>query len=85
MLDGTVEMTVCTLSFPNYGWMIHNVQENVKSQKIFMDYIAKEATNLQKEDVKVRNGKERRIIFPISMEEWRGQFQKRIVPCLRKY
>ena len=51
--DGTMSMTVCTLSFPSYGFILHKLKNNIQNQKEFVEDLTKNANKLEKEDVKV--------------------------------
>ena len=55
-MDGTLSMKVCTLSFPNYGFMLRKLQENIDSEKAFREEMLRRAmvSTLQKEDIKVK-------------------------------
>ena len=55
-MDGTLSMKVCTLSFPNYGFMLRKLQENIDSEKAFREEMLRRAmvSTLQKEDIQVK-------------------------------
>lgn len=46
-------MMVCTLSFPNYGFMGRKLRENAERQKLFQEDMIRRAPNLDKEGIKV--------------------------------
>lgn len=48
--DGTITMTVCTLSFPNFGEMARKIQDVEKSQKEFHKDLLRRAPELEKEE-----------------------------------
>ena len=52
-MDGTLSMKVCTLSFPNYGFMLRKLQENIDREKAFKEEMLRRAmvSKLQKEDI----------------------------------
>ena len=51
--DGTITMTVCTLSFPNFGEMARKIQDVEKSQKEFHKDLLRRAPELEKEEFRV--------------------------------
>ena len=55
-MDGTLSMKVCTLSFPNYGFMLRKLQENTDREKAFREEMLRRAmvSKPQKEDIQVK-------------------------------